>query len=69
MNLLGEVVRRFVAQQTDRGNRRIVAAYLDPINFKNIGDGHTIANQVIRMFHFARVMSIGAKSRFHSLTP
>ena len=43
----GEVVRRFVAPQTDKGDRRrIVAVYLDPANFKNIGDGHTIANQI-----------------------
>ena len=26
--------------------RRIVAAYLDPANFKEIGDGHTIADQI-----------------------
>jgi len=43
----GEVVRRFVAPASDKGNRRrIVAVYLDPANFKNIGDGHTIANQI-----------------------
>lgn len=43
----GEVARRFVAPQTEKGNRRrIVAVYLDPANFKNIGDGHTIANQI-----------------------
>ena len=41
------VVRRFVAPTTDKGNRRrILAAYLDPSNFKNIGDGHTIADQI-----------------------
>jgi hypothetical protein len=43
----GEVVRRFVVPETAKGNRRrIVAVYLDPSNFKNIGDGHTIANQI-----------------------
>jgi len=26
--------------------RKIVAVYLDPSNFKNIGDGHTIADQI-----------------------
>ena len=42
----GEVVRRLVAPQTQGQRRRIVAAYLDPSNFKNIGDGHTIADQI-----------------------
>jgi hypothetical protein len=43
----GEVVRRSVAPTTEKANRRrIVAVYLDPANFKNIGDGHTIANQI-----------------------
>jgi hypothetical protein len=26
--------------------RKILAVYLDPANFKNVGDGHTIANQI-----------------------
>jgi hypothetical protein len=30
--------------------RRIVAAYLDPANFKEIGDGHTIADQINEVF-------------------
>ena len=36
---------------TDTGERRrIVAAYLDPANFKEIGDGHTIADQINEVF-------------------
>jgi hypothetical protein len=42
----GEVVRRLVAPQTQGQRRKIVAVYLDPSNFKNIGDGHTIADQI-----------------------
>jgi hypothetical protein len=42
----GEVVRRLVAPQTQGQRRRILAVYLDPSNFKNIGDGHTIADQI-----------------------
>ena len=41
-----EVVERFVAPQFQGNRRRIVAVYLDPSNFKNIGDGHTIADQI-----------------------
>jgi len=40
----GEVVRRLVAPQGQR--RKILVVYLDPSNFKNIGDGHTIADQI-----------------------
>jgi len=42
----GEVVRNLVAPQTQGQRRKIVAVYLDPSNFKNIGDGHTIADQI-----------------------
>jgi hypothetical protein len=42
----GEVVRCFVEPTTNGNRRRIVAVYLDPSNFKNIGDGHTIADQI-----------------------
>ena len=42
----GEVVRGLIAPQTQSQRRRIVTVYLDPSNFKNIGDGHTIANQI-----------------------
>jgi hypothetical protein len=35
-----------VAPQTQGQRRKIVAVYLDPSNFKNIGDGHTIADQI-----------------------
>lgn len=42
----GEVVRRLVVPQTQGQRRRMVAVYLDPSNFKNIGDGHTIADQI-----------------------
>ena len=41
-----EVVRRFVLPLTQEERRRIVAVYLDPANFRDIGDGHTIANQI-----------------------
>ena len=34
-------------EPTTQGERRkILAVYLDPANFKNIGDGHTIADQI-----------------------
>jgi len=42
----GEVVRRLVAPTTQEQRRKILAVYLDPSNFKNIGDGHTIADQI-----------------------
>jgi hypothetical protein len=45
-----EVIRRFVDQQTQGQRRKIVATYLDPSNFKNIGDGHTIADQINEVF-------------------
>jgi hypothetical protein len=41
-----EVVARFVAPEFQQTRRRIVAVFLDPANFKNIGDGHTIADQI-----------------------
>jgi hypothetical protein len=41
-----EVVRLFVQPTIQGERRRIVAVYLDPSNFKNIGDGHTIADQI-----------------------
>jgi hypothetical protein len=41
-----EVVARFVAPRFQQNRRRIVAVYLDPSNFRNIGDGHTIADQI-----------------------
>jgi len=41
-----KVVRCFVEPTTQGQRRRIVAVYLDPSNFKNIGDGHTIADQI-----------------------
>jgi len=41
-----EVVNRFVLPTVQGQRRRIVAVYLDPSNFKNIGDGHTIADQI-----------------------
>ena len=40
-------VEAFVRARRGQGQRRrIVAAYLDPANFKEIGDGHTIADQI-----------------------
>ena len=41
-----EVLRRFVFPTMQGQRRRILAVYLDPSNFKNIGDGHTIADQI-----------------------
>ncbi len=41
-----EVVRRLVVPTIQGQRRKIVAVYLDPANFKNVGDGHTIANQI-----------------------
>src|SRR5271166_4020518 len=41
-----EVVNRFVLPLIQGQRRKIVAVYLDPSNFKNIGDGHTIADQI-----------------------
>jgi hypothetical protein len=35
-------VRNLVAPEMQGQRRKIVAVYLDPSNFKNIGDGHTI---------------------------
>jgi hypothetical protein len=40
------VVERFVKPEDEGQRRRIIAAYLDPANFKDIGDGHTIADQI-----------------------
>lgn len=44
------VVERFIAPDDHGQRRRIVAAYLDPANFKEIGDGHTIADQINEVF-------------------
>jgi hypothetical protein len=46
------VVDAFVKPGADENGqrRRIVAAYLDPANFKDIGDGHTIADQINEVF-------------------
>jgi hypothetical protein len=41
-----EVVNRFVLPPIQGQRRRIVAIYFDPSNFKHIGDGHTIADQI-----------------------
>jgi hypothetical protein len=41
-----EVARRLVEPTTQGQRRKILAVYLDPANFKNIGDGHTIADQI-----------------------
>jgi len=40
------VVDAFISPNENGQRRRIVAAYLDPANFKEIGDGHTIADQI-----------------------
>jgi hypothetical protein len=45
-----EVCRRLVAPMTQGQRRKIVAIYLDPANFKHIGDGHTIADQINEVF-------------------
>jgi hypothetical protein len=44
------VVDAFIAPRGGGQRRRIVAAYLDPSNFKEIGDGHTIADQINEIF-------------------
>ncbi len=44
--LAAMVVEAFIKPQENGERRRIVAAYLDPANFKDIGDGHTIADQI-----------------------
>jgi hypothetical protein len=44
-----EVVARFILPPIQGQRRNIVAVYLDPSNFKHIGDGHTIANQIIEV--------------------
>jgi hypothetical protein len=44
------VVDAFVSPDDNGQRRRIVAAYLDPANFKEIGDGHTIADQINEVF-------------------
>ncbi len=44
--LAQRVVEAFVQPDENGQRRRIVAAYLDPANFKEIGDGHTIADQI-----------------------
>ena len=44
------VIEAFVKPDENGQRRRIVAAYLDPANFKDIGDGHTIADQLNEVF-------------------
>jgi hypothetical protein len=44
------VVDAFIRPDENGQRRRIVAAYLDPANFKDIGDGHTIADQINEVF-------------------
>jgi hypothetical protein len=44
------VVEAFLAPDEQGRRRRVVAAYLDPANFKDIGDGHTIADQINEVF-------------------
>ena len=44
------VVDAFIRPDETGQRRRIVAAYLDPANFKEIGDGHTIADQINEVF-------------------
>ncbi len=44
------VVDAFIAPAQQGERRRIVAAYLDPANFRDIGDGHTIADQINEVF-------------------
>ncbi len=48
--LAQRVVEAFVQPDEQGQRRRIVAAYLDPANFKEIGDGHTIADQINEVF-------------------
>jgi Terminase large subunit, T4likevirus-type, N-terminal len=44
------VVERFIKPPEGGQRLRIIAAYLDPANFKDIGDGHTIADQINEIF-------------------
>ena len=44
------VIEAFIKPDENGQRRRIVAAYLDPANFKDIGDGHTIADQLNEVF-------------------
>lgn len=44
------VVEAFIKPDEMGNRRRIVVCYLDPSNFKNIGDGHTIADQINEVF-------------------
>ena len=41
-----QVVSRLVQPLLQGQRRKILAVYLDPSNFKDIGDGHTIADQI-----------------------
>jgi hypothetical protein len=52
-------IEAFVKPAEGGERRRIIAGFLDPSNFKEIGDGHTIADQVNEIFepwdiHFER---------------
>lgn len=44
--LAAMIVDIFIKPAEGGERRRIMAAYLDPSNFKEIGDGHTIADQI-----------------------
>jgi hypothetical protein len=44
------VVERFIKPHSGDQRLRIIAAYLDPANFRDIGDGHTIADQINEVF-------------------
>jgi hypothetical protein len=41
-----EMARCLIAPTLNGLRRRIEAVYLDPANFKNLGDGHAISNQI-----------------------
>lgn len=43
-------VDAFIKPDENGQRRRIVAAFLDPSNFKDIGDGHTVADQINEVF-------------------
>ena len=44
------VVDRFIKPELQEHRRNISVIYLDPANFKDIGDGHTIADQLNEVF-------------------
>jgi hypothetical protein len=64
------VVQILVAPQTQGQRRKIVAVYLDPANFKNIGGGHTIAdqiNEVLEPYDLAAIPASNDKKQIEAI--